>query len=69
MKAMILAAGLDAPASPLSRDSETGHPRPGEPLCGHAMAFLHEHGRVVLLNFPRPGRSGEVTAWRQTDSR
>ncbi|MBP2689464.1 MAG: Nucleoside-diphosphate-sugar pyrophosphorylase family protein [Deltaproteobacteria bacterium] len=67
MKAMLLAAGLGTRLRPLSLEI----PKPvipvlGEPLCGHAMAFLHAHGAdSFLLNLhhgPETVR-GKVTAW------
>ncbi|HQT97896.1 MAG: hypothetical protein B7Z62_09015 [Deltaproteobacteria bacterium 37-65-8] len=67
MKAMILAAGLGTRLRPLSLEI----PKPvipvlGEPLCGHAMAFLREHGASsFLLNLhhvPETVRE-KVTAW------
>jgi NDP-sugar pyrophosphorylase family protein len=67
MKAMILAAGLGARLRPLSLEI----PKPvipvlGQPLCGHAMAFLREHGAAsFLLNLhhgPETVRE-TVTAW------
>ena len=67
MKAMILAAGLGTRLRPLSLEI----PKPvipvlGQPLCGHAMAFLREHGAVsFLLNLhhgPETIRE-KVTAW------
>jgi NDP-sugar pyrophosphorylase family protein len=67
MKAMILAAGLGTRLRPLSLEI----PKPvipvlGQPLCGHAMAFLHGHGaESFLLNLhhgPETVRE-KVTAW------
>jgi NDP-sugar pyrophosphorylase family protein len=67
MKAMILAAGLGTRLRPLSLEI----PKPvipvlGEPLCGHAMAFLRGHGaESFLLNLhhhPEAVR-GKVTDW------
>jgi len=67
VKAMILAAGLGTRLRPLSLEI----PKPvipvlGRPLCGHAMAFLHEHGaESFLLNLhhgPETVRE-RVTAW------
>ena len=67
MKAMILAAGLGTRLRPLSLEI----PKPvipvlGQPLCGHAMAFLHRHGAgSFLLNLhhgPETVRE-KVTAW------
>ena len=67
MKAMILAAGLGTRLRPLSLEI----PKPvipvlGEPLCGHAMAFLRGHGaESFLLNLhhgPETVRE-KVTAW------
>ena len=67
MKAMILAAGFGTRLRPLSLEI----PKPvipvlGEPLCGHAMAFLGDHGaKSFLLNLhhgPETVR-GQVTAW------
>ncbi|MHB1013512.1 MAG: nucleotidyltransferase family protein [Desulfobacteria bacterium] len=67
MKAMILAAGLGTRLRPLSLEI----PKPvlpvlGEPLCGHAMAFLRGHGvSSFLLNLhhgPETVRE-KVTAW------
>ena len=67
MKAMILAAGLGTRLRPLSLEI----PKPvipvlGQPLCGHAMSFLREHGAVsFLLNLhhgPEMVRE-KVTAW------
>ena len=67
MKAMILAAGLGTRLRPLSLEI----PKPvipvlGQPLCGHAMAFLREHGaESFLLNLhhgPETVRQ-KVTAW------
>lgn len=67
MKAMILAAGLGTRLRPLSLEI----PKPvipvlGQPLCGHAMAFLHVHGaESFLLNLhhgPETVRE-TVTAW------
>jgi mannose-1-phosphate guanylyltransferase len=50
MKAMVLAAGLGTRLRPLSLEI----PKPvipvlGEPLCGHAMAFLRGHGAESFL--------------------
>ncbi|MBP2683365.1 MAG: Nucleoside-diphosphate-sugar pyrophosphorylase family protein [Deltaproteobacteria bacterium] len=67
MRAMILAAGLGTRLRPLSLEI----PKPvipvlGQPLCGHAMAFLREHGtESFLLNLhhgPETVRE-RVTAW------
>ncbi len=67
MRAMILAAGLGTRLRPLSLEI----PKPvipvlGEPLCGHAMEFLHEHGaESFLLNLhhgPETVRE-RVAAW------
>jgi len=67
VKAMILAAGLGTRLRPLSLEI----PKPvipvlGQPLCGHAMAFLHGHGaESFLLNLhhgPETVRE-KVTAW------
>lgn len=67
MKAMILAAGLGTRLRPLSLEI----PKPvipvlGQPLCGHAMAFLRENGASsFLLNLhhgPETVRE-KVTAW------
>ncbi|MGE5284553.1 MAG: sugar phosphate nucleotidyltransferase [Actinomycetota bacterium] len=67
MKAMILAAGLGTRLRPLSLEI----PKPvipvlGEPLCGHAIAFLGRHGaESFLLNLhhgPETVRA-KVTAW------
>jgi mannose-1-phosphate guanylyltransferase len=67
MKAMILAAGLGTRLRPLSLEI----PKPvipvlGQPLCGHAMAFLRECGaESFLLNLhhgPETVRE-KVTAW------
>ncbi len=67
MKAMILAAGLGMRLRPLSLEI----PKPvipvlGEPLCGHAMAFLRGHGAAsFLLNLhhgPETVRE-KVTTW------
>ncbi|MBE0606830.1 MAG: NDP-sugar synthase [Deltaproteobacteria bacterium] len=67
MKAMILAAGLGTRLRPLSLEI----PKPvipvlGQPLCGHAMAFLHGHGaESFLLNLhhvPETVRE-KVKAW------
>ena len=67
MKAMILAAGLGTRLRPLSLEI----PKPvipvlGQPLCGHAMSFLREHGaESFLLNLhygPETVRK-KVTAW------
>jgi mannose-1-phosphate guanylyltransferase len=67
MKAMILAAGLGTRLRPLSLEI----PKPvipvlGQPLCGHAMEFLREHGAAsFLLNLhhgPETVRE-KVTAW------
>jgi len=67
VKAMILAAGLGTRLRPLSLEI----PKPvipvlGQPLCGHAMAFLHGHGAgSFLLNLhhgPETVRE-RVAAW------
>jgi len=67
MRAMILAAGLGTRLRPLSLEI----PKPvipvlGQPLCGHAMAFLREHGaESFLLNLhhgPETVRE-RVTEW------
>ncbi len=67
MKAMILAAGLGTRLRPLSLEI----PKPvipvlGQPLCAHAMEFLHAHGaESFLLNLhhgPDTVRE-KVTAW------
>jgi mannose-1-phosphate guanylyltransferase len=67
MKAMILAAGLGTRLRPLSLEI----PKPvipvlGQPLCGHAMTFLHGHGaESFLLNLhhgPEIVRE-KVTVW------
>jgi NDP-sugar pyrophosphorylase family protein len=67
MKAMVLAAGLGTRLRPLSLEI----PKPvipvlGQPLVGHAMAFLHGHGaETFLLNLHHGAEMvrREVTAW------
>ncbi|HEY5192199.1 MAG TPA: sugar phosphate nucleotidyltransferase, partial [Candidatus Deferrimicrobium sp.] len=67
MKAMILAAGLGTRLRPLSLEI----PKPvipvlGQPLCGHAMSFLREHGaESFLLNLHHGSETvrKKVTAW------
>jgi mannose-1-phosphate guanylyltransferase len=67
MKAMILAAGLGTRLRPLSLEI----PKPvipvlGQPLCGHSMAFLREHGAESFLLNLHHGQETvrkKVTAW------
>lgn len=67
MKAMILAAGLGTRLRPLSLEI----PKPvipvlGEPLCGHILSFLREHGAssfLLNLHYGPEAVRDKVTSW------